>query len=252
MRKYATARSVVDHDATFRLAAGPAKNHERASGRDCSCNTRPERYIPAITGAILGISLAPGRSRASESVQPCYTATQRLIRAFAQAFDARDGHALPGCDLDTAADQATFRDQRLGERCATYTGTAAAIAARIVTDLKANLDLCPKHVDTVLADVAGTLLNDDTAAYASFAQKRPELVYAQCWSHTRRMFVKAEADEPTVVAAELTLIRRLYVEAAFREKQLGATAILELPQRDALPAMDAFSPGSIGSAIISA
>ena len=98
-----------------------------------------------------------------------------------------------------------------------------------------------KHVDAVLANFTGTLLSDGAAAYASFARERPELVHAQCWSHTRRMFVKAEADEPTVVAEALALIGRLYaVEAAIREQQLDATAILERRQRDALPAVDTF------------
>jgi hypothetical protein len=82
----------------------------------------------------MGVSLALGRSEASQPVQPSYTAAQRLIREFEQAFGARDCHVLLGCDLNTPEGQATFRENRLGERCAKYTGTAAEIAARIIDE----------------------------------------------------------------------------------------------------------------------
>jgi len=89
----------------------------------------------ALTGAIMGVGLALGRSEASESVQPSYAATQRLIREFEQEFGARDCHVLLGCDLNTPEGQATFRETRLGERCAKYTGKAAEIAARIISEM---------------------------------------------------------------------------------------------------------------------
>lgn len=98
-----------------------------------------------------------------------------------------------------------------------------------------------KHIDTVLAGFHGALLSDGAAAYASFARERPELVHAQCWSHTRRMFVKAEMDEPVAVAAALALIGRLYaVEVEIRAQQIDAAATLVRRQRDALPAVDDF------------
>lgn len=88
----------------------------------------------ALTGAIMGIGLALGRSEAGQSVGPSYAATQRLIREFEQEFGARDCHVLLGCDLNTPEGQASFREHRLGERCARYTGKAAEIAARIVAE----------------------------------------------------------------------------------------------------------------------
>jgi C_GCAxxG_C_C family probable redox protein len=99
------------------------------SGMARSCGT-----CGALTGAIMGLSLGLGRTQAGEPVQAAYTATQRLIGEFEQAFGARDCHALLGCDLNTTEGQATFRDNRLGERCARYTGTAAEIAARILAE----------------------------------------------------------------------------------------------------------------------
>ncbi len=83
----------------------------------------------------MGIGLALGRSEANQTVQPSYAATQRLIREFEQEFGARDCHALLGCDLSTAEGQTMFREKRLGERCAQYTGKAAEIAARIIAEV---------------------------------------------------------------------------------------------------------------------
>lgn len=88
----------------------------------------------ALTGAIMGLGLKLGRSEAGQPVQPSYVATQRLIREFEQEFGARDCHVLLGCDLNTPEGQATFRENRLSERCVKYTGKAAEIAARIILE----------------------------------------------------------------------------------------------------------------------
>ncbi|MDD5332298.1 MAG: C-GCAxxG-C-C family protein [Rhodoferax sp.] len=108
----------------------------RAATAFCSGMARTCGTCGALTGAMMGVSLALGRSEAKASVQPSYEATQRLIREFEQEFGARDCHVLLGCDLNTPQGQATFRDQRLGQRCVQYTGKAAEIAARIVSEIK--------------------------------------------------------------------------------------------------------------------
>lgn len=100
----------------------------------CSGMSRTCGTCGALTGAIMGVGLALGRTEASQSVQPSYTATQRLIREFEQEFGARDCHALLGCDLNTSEGQSTFRENSLKERCAKYTGKAAEIAARIISE----------------------------------------------------------------------------------------------------------------------
>lgn len=89
----------------------------------------------ALTGALMGVSLALGRSAAGQPVQPSYLAAQRLIQEFEREFGARDCHVLLGCDLNTPEGQALFRDNRLGERCAKYTGKAAEIAAHIISEI---------------------------------------------------------------------------------------------------------------------
>jgi C_GCAxxG_C_C family probable redox protein len=86
----------------------------------------------ALSGAMMGVSLALGRSKAGESVQPAYAATQELVREFVREFGARNCNDLLGCDLGTPEGQIRFREGRLHERCTKYTGKAAEIAARII------------------------------------------------------------------------------------------------------------------------
>ncbi len=90
----------------------------------------------ALSGALLGLGLAFGRSEAGQPVQPAYSATQRLIREFEAEFGGRDCHVLLGCDLNTEAGQTKFREDRLGRRCAAYTGKATELAARIIVEAR--------------------------------------------------------------------------------------------------------------------
>lgn len=98
----------------------------------CSGMARTGGTCGALTGAMMGISLALGRSQPNETLQPAYEATQRLVREFEQAFGTRACRELLGCDLGTAEGQAHFRENRLGERCLAFTGAAAEMAARIL------------------------------------------------------------------------------------------------------------------------
>ncbi|RZI44525.1 C_GCAxxG_C_C family protein [Herbaspirillum sp. HC18] len=86
----------------------------------------------ALTGAVMGVSLALGRSKPGESVKESYIATQKLIGEFEEKFGARNCDALLGCDLGTPEGQAAFRENRLHERCKEYTATASEIAARLI------------------------------------------------------------------------------------------------------------------------
>lgn len=99
------------------------------SGMSRSCGT-----CGALTGAIMGIGMALGRSKSSESALPSYRATQRLIAQFEQEFGSRDCHVLLGCDLGSPEGQAMFRDDGLAELCLNYTGRAAEMAATIIAE----------------------------------------------------------------------------------------------------------------------
>jgi len=56
----------------------------------CSGMARTCGACGALTGAVMGVGLALGRSTAKDSVQPSYTATQQLIQAFEKEFGSRD------------------------------------------------------------------------------------------------------------------------------------------------------------------
>ena len=69
------------------------------------------------------------------------------------------------------------------------------------------------------------MLTDGYAAYAKFQQETQGLIHAQCWSHSRREFLKAEALEPERTQQALAQIQALYrVEDEIREQQLAAEA----------------------------
>lgn len=101
----------------------------------CSGMSRTCGTCGALTGAVMGVGLALGRSTANDSVQPSYVATQQLIQAFEKEFGSRDCQTLlDGCDLNTLEGQVVFRDQQLGQRCLQFTGRAAEIAAQVIVD----------------------------------------------------------------------------------------------------------------------
>lgn len=101
----------------------------------CSGMSRTCGTCGALTGAVMGVGLALGRSNATESVQPAYAATQRLVEAFETEFGSRDCQALlDGCDLNTPEGQSMFKERKLGQRCLQFTGAAAEIAARVISE----------------------------------------------------------------------------------------------------------------------
>jgi transposase len=68
----------------------------------------------------------------------------------------------------------------------------------------------------------GTFISDGYAAYARYAEQTIGVTHAQCWTHTRRQFVEAQAAEPDAVATALNYIGKLYaIEAEIEVKQLS-------------------------------
>jgi C_GCAxxG_C_C family probable redox protein len=107
----------------------------KAATAFCSGMSRTCGTCGALTGAIMGVSLSFGRSTTKDSIQPSYTATQQLIRAFENEFGSRDCKVLlGGCDLSTPEGQALFKEQKLSQRCQQITGKAAEIAARVIVE----------------------------------------------------------------------------------------------------------------------
>jgi len=116
----------VDSGLLPRIATGFGGGMARTCG-DCG----------ALTGAVMAVGLALGRSTATESVEPAFAATQRLIQEFEREFGSRDCQALlGGCDLATPEGQAMFQEQKLRRRCFRFTGGAAEIAARVIVEAR--------------------------------------------------------------------------------------------------------------------
>jgi C_GCAxxG_C_C family probable redox protein len=98
----------------------------------CSGMSQTRGPCGALTGAIMGLGLALGRSHGGESANASHAATQALVRSFEAEFGARDCDQLLGCDIGTPEGQTVFRERRLHRRCARYTARAAEIAATLL------------------------------------------------------------------------------------------------------------------------
>jgi hypothetical protein len=72
-------------------------------------------------------------------------------------------------------------------------------------------------VRETLGEFRGVLVSDGYEAYDRYAAKVEGVVHAQCWSHARRHFLKAEDVEPELTKAAIDRIRNLYAA----EEQLG-------------------------------
>ncbi len=85
------------------------------------------------------------------------------------------------------------------------------------------------------------LLSDGYAAYTRFQKETEGLIHAQCWAHSRREFVQAEAHEPERVADALEQIRAFYrIEEEIREQNLVGEAKREYRYRHTRPRVAQF------------
>jgi transposase len=96
-------------------------------------------------------------------------------------------------------------------------------------------------VRDVLGEYCGVLISDGYQAYERFAEQTEKVVHAQCWSHTRRQFVKAEDVEPELTAIALDFIRRLYdEEAELKRKSFDDAKQIEQRAKRCKPIVDDF------------
>lgn len=96
-------------------------------------------------------------------------------------------------------------------------------------------------VREALGKFCGVLLTDGYIVYKLFTQKVQGLVQAQCWSHTRRQFEKAQRAEPRLVAAALDHIEGFYRQEAYiRAHGLDAEAKLAHRGEYTKPLVEAF------------
>ena len=98
------------------------------------------------------------------------------------------------------------------------------------------------HIEAVLQkQFRGTLLSDGYSAYASYAEKNANVTHAQCWVHSRRTFIEAEAQEPAATGTALDSIASLYrVEKEIREAQLSGEKKRQYRLAHSKPIVDGF------------
>ena len=91
--------------------------------------------------------------------------------------------------------------------------------------------------DAILENFQGTLLCDGYRAYEAFCEKNPLALLANCWSHARRYFVRAERVEPEKTTWVLLQIQKLYeIEAKARGKPKKLEVLRE---NESLPIVNA-------------
>ena len=88
----------------------------------------------AVSGAIMGIGLARGRSSPDESVEGAYATVRRLLSQFEQKFGSTSCAELTGCDLGTPEGQEEFRRKDQGRICREYVVEATRIALELTQD----------------------------------------------------------------------------------------------------------------------
>ncbi|WP_018936986.1 transposase [Thioalkalivibrio sp. ALJ24] len=98
-----------------------------------------------------------------------------------------------------------------------------------------------RGVERSCGRTTGTLISDGYSAYARFAEAAAGLTHAQCWAHTRREFLAAEASEPAGGTRALESLRALYTHAAaIRDRRLAPDKALASRAEQSYPVVDAF------------
>jgi transposase len=96
-------------------------------------------------------------------------------------------------------------------------------------------------VREALNGYVGVLLSDGYEVYDRYAKAVNGVVHAQCWSHTRRHFVKAESAEPAKVRDVLDTIGEIYdAEAVIQGKSPSPEKILAHRAEEVRPIVDRF------------
>lgn len=96
-------------------------------------------------------------------------------------------------------------------------------------------------VEPYLKEFEGVLLTDGYPGYESLCSKYPKITHAECWTHSRRYFVKSEKTEPEATGEALKQIGALYkVEDDIRRQGLEGDALRDYRQPKVKPLVDQF------------
>lgn len=88
----------------------------------------------AVSGAIMGISLASGRRSPQEPAHEVQDGVRSLIRQFAEHCGSTHCSELLACDLDTREGQRLYQENHLRMQCRDFVGLAARLATQIIHD----------------------------------------------------------------------------------------------------------------------
>ena len=96
-------------------------------------------------------------------------------------------------------------------------------------------------VEPYLKEFEGVLLTDGYPGYESLCAKHPKITHAECWTHSRRYFVKSEKAEPEATKEALKQIGAMYkVEDDIRRQGLKGDTLRDYRQQKAKPLVDQF------------
>lgn len=98
----------------------------------CSGMARTAGFCGALSGAMMGIGLALGRSIPGASVDPAYTAVQTLLQRFQDQFGSTNCQELTGCHLGTPEGQTRFKAENRALGCYQFAAEAARMAAELI------------------------------------------------------------------------------------------------------------------------
>lgn len=88
----------------------------------------------AVSGAIMGISLACGRRSPHEPSDDVQDGVRTLIRQFTEHCGSTHCSELLACDLDTREGQRVYQENHLRSQCRDFVGLAARLATQIIHD----------------------------------------------------------------------------------------------------------------------
>ena len=96
-------------------------------------------------------------------------------------------------------------------------------------------------VREALKDYSGVLLTDGYKVYDQYAKATEGIEHAQCWSHARRQYEKAESSDPKRVQEVLEQIAGIYAaEAPLRTKEVSPEKTLAFRAEHVRPLVEAF------------
>jgi dihydrofolate reductase len=95
----------------------------------CSGLSRTGGICGAVSGGVLAINLACGRTDASQPVENNYQRVRAFLSAFESRFGSTNCEKLIGCRLDSPEGQQYFKANNLVEKCRMLTREAAWMAS---------------------------------------------------------------------------------------------------------------------------